>query len=164
MDQARRAELLARRSSLVEAARRRTHAADRASFVRAVPILAALERAGDDYDSHDYRRLRGPHNRWAHAPAMAIETEAMLPDDPVARDATILAAIRDRLAGPTVSVILRSEQMVIELAFPVLARHLTVLLENAYRRELGFTEPPAAWMVEIAGRRIAIGRLVEQDR
>jgi hypothetical protein len=163
MDGLRRAELIARRDAMIERTRSRTHSEDRAAFVRMVPILRALEEAGDDYDSSGYLPLPGVFNRWAHSPdrwPIRVDTCSPLPTDPKVRDGVILAALRARAGedGP-ITVILRSEELVLRLGLPVLARHLATLLENGAGREIGFAAPPANWIVEVGGHGIAIGTL-----
>jgi len=163
MDDSRRAELYARRTAMLEAARDRDHAKRRADYVQAVPILAALEAAGEDYDSFGYWRLRGALNLWAHKPdrwGIAVETHAPLPADPAA---AILAALREHVgADGRVTAIVRSEELVLELRLAVLERHLATLIANAPPRELGFAAPPADWFVELGPAWFATGRLKEE--
>lgn len=151
MDEARRAELNARREALIEEKRRQAFAADRADYVRMVPILAAMEAAGEEYDSHDYRRLRGVLNDWAHDPhgaAVQEESHAPLRFDPDACNAAILACLRARLGeDDEVTVILRREAMVLTLRMSVLARHMRTLVDNAMGDRLAFAAPPADWIV-----------------
>jgi len=151
MDEARRAELKARRTVILAEAAARDRARRRADYVRMVPILSALEDAGDGYDSFGYRELRGRFNDWAHDPhayAMREQSHARLPSDPAERNAMILARLGAHLgAGDPATVILRSERLVLVLALPVLVRHLDTLFDNARGDHLAFVAPPADWIV-----------------
>jgi len=170
MDEARRAELHARRTAILAEAATRDHARRRAEFVAMVPILTALEDAGDAYESDSYRGVRGVFNAWAHDPhlyGMREESHAALPLDPLACEAVILASLRERLGDDDlVTVILRIERMVLTLRMPVLLRHFQTLLDNAMGDRLAFAAPPADWIIDvyrseaIPASEIAIGTLV----
>lgn len=156
-------DLSTRLAAMRERARRRAFITDRAAYVRTVPILAALEAAGDDYDSFDYRHLRGRLNDWAHAPddhPIAVSSYTKIPADPAARDAAIMAAVA-RLAGdaPSVTIILRRKDMVLVLTLPVLAKHLSALIDSAGASEIGFVAPPSGGIVEVNPLGIAVGAL-----
>ncbi|RYE04038.1 MAG: hypothetical protein EOP61_02145 [Sphingomonadales bacterium] len=151
MDEAKRAQLHARREAILEEKRKEDFVRRRAEFVAMVPILTALEAAGDDYDSHDYRALPGAFNAWAHDPrrfAMREHSHEDLPADPAARNRAILARLRERF-GPNdpVTIILRRESLVLKMRMPVLERHLDILFENAKADWLAFVAPPADWII-----------------
>lgn len=161
MDDAKRLELKARQAASAERARARSFARDRAAFVRGVPILAALEDAGEDYDSYGYERLNGALNEWAHAPdrwPMRVMAYAPMPDADSAR-AAALATTLDSLtsAAGLVLVILRSEDLVLEMHRATLQRHITVLVRCDLHCEIGFTDHSSAWFVEANQRGIATG-------
>ncbi|NYT41580.1 hypothetical protein HZY97_12480 [Sphingomonas sp. R-74633] len=151
MNEARRAELKARRTALLEETARLDRISRRAEYVRMVPILSALEDSGEAYDSHGYRALHGCFNEWAHDPrvyAMREHTHAKLPPDSVARNAVILARLGEHLGeGEPATVILRREELVLTLTLAVLARHLDTLFDNARSDWLAFVAPPADWII-----------------
>lgn len=156
-------ELQHRLAAMRERAKQRAFVTDRAAYVRTVPILAALEASGDDYDSFDYGRLRGRLNDWAHAPdehPFVVSSYTKIPPDPAERDAAIMAAVA-RLAGdaPAVTVILRREDMALLLPLPVLARHIRTLIDSAGVSEIGFAVPPGDDIIEVNPLGIAVGRL-----
>jgi hypothetical protein len=151
MDEARRKELYARREAILAEAARQERINRRAEFVAMVPILKALEAAGDDYESDNFGGLRGPLNWWANHPdryAMRELSHADLPADPAERNAMILARLAEHL-GPddVVTVVLRREHMMLTMRMPVLIRHLDTLFGNAESNWLGFAAPPADWIV-----------------
>ncbi|RYY27954.1 MAG: hypothetical protein EOP62_05700 [Sphingomonadales bacterium] len=172
MDEAKRTELYARREALIAEAERQDRIKRRAELVALVPILTALEAAGDDYDSDNFGVLSGPLNWWACHPdryPMRQYARGDLPADPVARDAMILAALRERLgAGDRVTLILRSEDFMLTMRMPVLIRHLDTLFENAKGDWLAFAAPPADWILAtyhddtLAMSYIVNGTLVEE--
>ncbi|MES2986566.1 MAG: hypothetical protein V4808_01545 [Pseudomonadota bacterium] len=151
MDEARRAALYARRQAVLTESAARDRRKDRAAFVAMVPILTALEAAGDDYDSDSYRGLHGRLNQWAHDPSrygMREQSYAKLPADTALRDAMILERLRQKLSDDAlVTIILRREAMMLTMRMPVLVRHLETLFESAKGDRLGFTAPPAEWIV-----------------
>lgn len=151
MDETRRAELHARREAMLAKKDQQDRIQRRDEFVAMVPILAALEAAGDDYDSGNYGALPRRLNLWAHDPtryAMREQSYAKLPADPAARDALILVRLREKLGeDDLVTVILRREEMMLTMRMPVLVRHLDILFENAKADRLAFTAPPADWII-----------------
>lgn len=173
MDEAKRQELYARRAVLLEEKRKQDFVRRRAEFVAMVPILTALENAGDEYDSCGFRELRGPLNHWACHPdryPMLEQGSADLPADPVSRDAMILDYLRKRFGeDDLVTVVLRREELVLELRWPVLVRHLDTLFENARADWLAFVAPPADWVVATCHvdaldlSRIVTGRFVYRE-
>ncbi|RYY44025.1 MAG: hypothetical protein EOP59_06890 [Sphingomonadales bacterium] len=148
MDDAKRQELHARRAALLEEKRKQDFVRRRAEYVAMVPILTALEAAGADYGSTDYRALPSRFNHWAYDPnrfAMRELSHAKLPADPVA---VILAHLRERFgADDAVTIILCREEMVLTMRLPVLVRHLSTLFENSKAGWLAFAAPPANWIV-----------------
>lgn len=151
MDEAKRQELHARRAALLEEKRKQDFVRRRAEYVAMVPILTALEAAGDDYDSDTYRGVRGIFNDWAHDPdrfAMRELSHAKLPIDAAAREAMILGHLRERFGqDDIVTIILRREALVLTMRLPVLVRHLSTLFENSKAGWLAFAAPPANWIV-----------------
>ncbi|TRW14294.1 hypothetical protein [Glacieibacterium frigidum] len=152
-----------RLAAMRERARQRAFVADRADYVRSVPVLATLEANGDAYDSFDYRRIRGPLNEWAHDPArwpIVVEACRDLPAGPAERDAAIVAEVA-RVFGdvPELTVILRRESLVLEVPVPVFASRLAVLIASAGASEIGVTAPPFDRIIEVHPPTIAIGTL-----
>ena len=151
MDEAKRAALKARRDAILAEAAERDLERRRAEFVRMVPILSALEDAGEPYDSAGYRSLRGPLNGWAHDPrlyAMRETSHAKLLHDPAQRNAVIVAHLKERFGeDDPMTVILRTEDLVLTLRLPVLVRHLDTLFDNARSNWLAFAAPPERWIV-----------------
>lgn len=155
-----------RMAAMRERAARRAHEAGFAAMVRMVPILGALEGAGVDYSSHDYGYLQGPFNAWAHAPddwPFIVSSYHNIPATAPTRNALILAEVK-RLAGSDgpVTIILRRESLVLVLAVSVLAKHLTILIDNAGSGEVGFVAPPDDWIIEVNDRGIAVGKVTER--
>lgn len=151
MDEARRQALYARREAILAEAARQDWIKHRAEYVAMVPILKALEDAGDDYDSYGFRELRGALNHWACYPGRYPFQEvsrADLPADSAARDAIILDYLRQRFGEhDRITVVLRREELVLSLRWPVLVRHLDTLFENAKSNWLAFVDPPADWII-----------------
>ncbi|RYD58818.1 MAG: hypothetical protein EOP60_02880 [Sphingomonadales bacterium] len=71
-----------------------------------------------------------------------------LPARPAAREALILARVREKLGdGDVLTVIPRREDLVLTMRMPVLVRHLDTPFDNAGSNWLPFTAPPADWIV-----------------
>lgn len=152
-----------RMAAMRQRAARRAHDAGFADMVRMVPILGALDEAGDDFSSHDYGYLRDPFNAWAHSPddwPFIVSSYHNIPATDPARNALILAEVK-RLAGSDdpITIILRRESLVLVLPVPVLAKHLPTLIDNAGSEEIGMLAPPDDWIIEVNDRSIAVGTI-----
>ncbi|WP_218000355.1 hypothetical protein [Sphingomonas soli] len=173
MDGEKRAQLYARRAAMLEEKREQDFARRRAEYVTIVPILAALEASGDAYDSHGYRALAGPLNHWACEPdryPFVQESVADLPADPAARAESIQVRLRQRFSeDDLITVVLRREDLVLALRWPVLRRHFETLLDNAEGDWLAFVAPPADWVIAVRRSllrdvaQIFTGRFVARD-
>lgn len=155
-----------RMGAMRERAARRAHDAAFAAMVKMVPILGALEDAGDEYSSYDYGHLHDPLNKWAHAPdecPIIVSAYHKIPVTSSTRNALILKEVM-RMAGADrpATVILRRESLVLVLPVPVLARHLSTLIENGGSDEIGFVAPPSDWIVEVNLLGIAVGTIAIQ--
>lgn len=133
------------------------HIAERQAYAGAVPILSALESAGEPYSSDSYRCLAGALNLWAHDPAMhgmRMERRQDLPEDISARRSAITAALRERLVDiDIVTAIIRWEQLVVCCQLAVLLKHMDALLETAEGGELGLAAPGSDWIITVLRRR-----------
>jgi len=155
-----------RMAAMRERAARRAHDEAFSAMARMVPILGALEDAGDEYSSYDYGYLRDPFNGWAHAPdewPIIVSAYHKIPVTSSTRNALILKEVA-RLAGGDVrvTVILRRESLVLVLQVPVLARHLSTLIDNANSEAIAIVTPPSDWIIEVNELGIAVGTIASQ--
>lgn len=129
----------------------RSYANERATYVRSVPILMALEANCETYESGGYRTLSSRLNQWADSPH-----KARMQERSYNRFAASLAASSNALLNAVrtcagehdpLTVILRDEALVLEMNLAVLARHIASLLDNEFANEIGFADQSETWII-----------------
>ena len=125
-----------------------------------IPLLRALEGAGEPYESGGYDRLVGAANQWAHDPngsAFAVGTA-----QPMTR-AYRYERVNDALnrfltTSEKLTVILRAEAIVVAVGAEQVVRYLAEILASGDGAEIGFLREDGGFL-EVRRKLISEGAL-----
>lgn len=129
-------------------------------LARNVPLLRALEEAGEPHKSSSYGKLAGAANQWAHDPDGSPPTvNDALPLSLLDRQERIEEALNRFLpASDRVSVIFRAEALVLLLTGEQVLRYVADVIATGDGGEIGFLLPDGRFL-EVRKNLISIGRL-----
>lgn len=132
--------LKARLAAMRERQARAEHDRKFEQFARSVPILCALEEAGEPFESGGYDRLAGQANQWVHDPdGGSFTVNTVQPVSRLNRYARVSDALGSFLKSTgNIAIILRSEALVVTLRTEQVARHLAQILASGDWSEIGF--------------------------
>lgn len=109
-------------------------------FSRSIALLRTLEEAGEPFQSGGYGQLAGPVNEWAHDPdGGTFAVNAAQPLSRMDRYARVSDALNNFLkSSGRITIILRSEALVVTLRTEQIVLHLAEILASGDGSEIGF--------------------------